>query len=392
MKNPIIGKSVTGPDFIGRKNQINSILKNLEKSDILIQGARRFGKSSVMKELQLRLQTLGIKCVYGDFEAIKSELDFYIKLETLIESSDKWWRWKKRFRIYKPFMGWLRTIRCLIINLEEGITFFRDSDKVDGSEIEVFKKKICDIIHKNRGFIIIIDEFSVAISQIKEDEARRIIDWLSELKEDNPNVKLIIGGSVSTTRILAHLNKINFLNKFSDHIIEGYSSADAKMYIQYHIDDISPSIIRRICNHIGTPYIPFFLAVFIRQIQYRIEKRESLSDELIDDVYEKEMLGGVGREKFGSYADRLHQYDEYKRKLINVILSYLCMADKPIRVSTLQVYLADKMGHVDKTVFNNLLYDLEHEFYITVSPKKSEKMVLFKSKLLRDWWREFYAD
>ncbi|HWQ65895.1 MAG TPA: ATP-binding protein, partial [Methanospirillum sp.] len=90
MKNPIIGRSVIGPDFIGRKDQINSILKDLKHSDILIQGARRFGKTSIMKEIQSRLQNQGFQCVYGDFETIKSEYDFYFKLLVLIESSNKW--------------------------------------------------------------------------------------------------------------------------------------------------------------------------------------------------------------------------------------------------------------------------------------------------------------
>jgi len=392
MKNPVIGKSVSGPDFFGRENSIKLILKDLEKTDIILQGARRFGKSSIMKEIQSRLESQNVKCLYGDFESIKSETDFLLKMEILIDSTNKWVRWKKKFILSNPITSKIMSLKRF--EIPELKVEFEPTPTKNPNEPDLItiKKSMFEKISDSKQIVIIIDEFSVALSQISKEEARSIIQWISTVKEEKKNVKFIIGGSVSTTRLLTYLNEKSFLDKFSNYLIEGYTKKEAHEYIRHHLNNTSSQICNRICNQIGSPYVPFFLAVFIRQIQIRIENGEKLSVNLVDDVYEKEMLGAIGKERFSAYADRLQEYDKKKNDLICAILNRLCREHKPIKVTVLYQYLVDTHRLIDLKILFDLLFELEHEFYITLSGKKPEKMILFKSKLLKDWWREIYAD
>jgi hypothetical protein len=392
MKNPVIGKSVTGSDFFGRQNTIKLILKELEKTDILLQGARRFGKSSIMKEIQIHLQSQNTQCLYGDFESIKSETDFFKKMEEIIDSTNKWLRWKKKFIWIIPIISKIMSLKRFEMN-EVKVEFEpTPTKKLNESDLIIIKENLFEKIPNSKPLVIIIDEFSIALSQMGKEEAKSIIHWISTVKEEKKNVKFIIGGSVSTTRLLTQLKEKSFLDRFSNHLIEGYTKQEAVQYIRHHLNNTSSQICNRICSQIGSPYVPIFLAVFIRQIQIRIENGEKLSVNLVDDVYEREMLGAIGKERFSAYADRLQEYDTKKNDLICAILNRLCRETNPIKVTVLHQYIEDIHGLIDPKSLSDLLYELEHEFYITLSGKKPDQTILFKSKLLKDWWREIYAD
>jgi hypothetical protein len=66
-----------GEMFVGREREINNILQNMDSRSYAILGGRRIGKTSMVKQIQLRLQSQGYKVLDLDCDEVMNYEEFY---------------------------------------------------------------------------------------------------------------------------------------------------------------------------------------------------------------------------------------------------------------------------------------------------------------------------
>jgi len=71
-----------GRDFFDREEKIEEIFRSLKRNNILLISPRRYGKTSVMKEVIRRLSERGDLCLFLDIMYVDAPEQFLIELAT----------------------------------------------------------------------------------------------------------------------------------------------------------------------------------------------------------------------------------------------------------------------------------------------------------------------
>ena len=145
----------------------------------------------------------------------------------------------------------------------------------------------------------------------------------------------------------------------------------------------------RILELVGTP-IPYFIQVFISQLQNRcVNSKIEVNIPSIEKIYNEDVLGVTCKSYFQIYYDRLKYYEKINEKTAKVLLKNLSLVGQVQREELYQAYLKEKQLNNDQDGFNNLMSDLENDFYIRLNYEKNS--YVFYSKILKDWWRRYYS-
>ena len=117
------------------------------------------------------------------------------------------------------------------------------------------------------------------------------------------------------------------------------------------------------------------------------------SPDLVDEIYEREMLSLRGHADLAHYEDRLSLY--FSRPLlpfVNAILTETAVSGLltvPVLRELCEEYASKELCPDDKLA--EIMHVLEHDGYLG----KQAGGFVFASRLLRDWWRksheEFYT-
>ena len=91
MQNPFYyGRVVEGAAFINRKDEIRLLSSDLERGQsIILFSPRRYGKTSLIKQVIKKLQRKKIACFYIDLYTITSLDEFYTNYSTAIAANLK---------------------------------------------------------------------------------------------------------------------------------------------------------------------------------------------------------------------------------------------------------------------------------------------------------------
>ena len=132
---------------------------------------------------------------------------------------------------------------------------------------------------------------------------------------------------------------------------------------------------------------------------YQLWKREqrALVAEDVDTVFAALIVGSGARTRLQHFHSRIWQYyAEPKRSLAYSLLGQISLSGSGLGRSTLfqetERALADlgiALPPLDRRqTFNQLLLDLEHDFYVV---EVEEAVYDFASGVLKSWWRKHHA-
>ena len=158
-------------------------------------------------------------------------------------------------------------------------------------------------------------------------------------------------------------------------------------------DDIPQRLIARL----GRP-IPLFMQMATQDL-YRLWKREQrkIVATDVDTVFDAMIVGSAARTRLQHFHSRIRQYyADPKRSIAYALLGQISVSDSGLRRVTLlqetERLLADLgvtlPAHERSQMFNQLLLDLENDFYIV---EGEEEVYDFASGVLKSWWRKYYA-
>jgi uncharacterized protein len=391
-----VGGPATGDDFIDRINETKLILQKIEKDNVILVAPRRFGKTSIMLRVKDELETQRKKAIFLEVENIRTPAEFItemimslteIKNKThnqivisLLEKSGSWI--EAHFaEIETPVIK--ATLRGKILS------------ELNEDWQSIAKKFISTLSDSNERIYFVIDEFPIAIQNMKivnAGEAKQFLQWFRKLRTISRNVKFLVGGSVSIDNIVREAGGIALINDFDRVKIDGFEKTVALSVSKQIIGKKYRSEIgEKILGCIGEPYIPYFLMITLSQINDEHELHgEKITEDLVEIVYNKKILGSQGRHYFQHYSDRLVErcnYSEMGEKVSRAILGKICLTDYYDIELAFGVY-KQETGDADRSKFMDLIANLENDFYIEVDRVRGLK---FYSKMLSDWWRIYHV-
>lgn len=175
MKNPFLyGEEVTGEYFCNRKQEIGQFVKYAQNSNkVLLYSPRRWGKTSLIKEVVSRLPQKSCPVIYADLYAVSNEDEF---IQTVAGA------------FAKAFAGPLDKIVHALKNIlksfipkimlepsgETSIEFGFDSSKNKFALAEELLDAISSYMKKKHKGLIIFDEFQ-QIGELATDRLEKIL-------------------------------------------------------------------------------------------------------------------------------------------------------------------------------------------------------------------------
>jgi len=389
-----VGSPATGDDFIDRERETAFILSTIEKDHVMLVAPRRFGKTSIMLNIEKSLQSRQHPCVFLEVENVTSPGEFITDLVTaLIECEGA----SHKTRFFSAL----------------GKVFARVQENIDEIETPAFRarlrshlraeladdwyekaKKIDEIIGEiTVPVCVILDEFPVAIQNMEDDDARKFLHWFRRLRQVSPGVRFIVGGSVSIDHVVYNVGGIAVINDFRRVNIGGFEEDVALSVIEHVFRgegwEYSPEIGRAVLDSVGDPYIPYFIMILLSGLKEEVDISGGVpSPALVERVYNRRILGSEGRHYFEHYSRRLRiLYTEQEAKAARAILGKVSVAES-LPMSIAYDIFRRNYGSGDEDAFRGLLAQLNHDFYVTSEIPGELK---FYSKMLRDWWRIYYA-
>jgi hypothetical protein len=396
MASNIVGTVVRGSDFFGREDLISQIWEKLRTTNVLLAGPRRFGKTSVLYNL-LDEPRNGSKVVHIDLEPVKEPVDFVVTLLDKLREDQK-------------IMNFLRTgviqVKEILQGVEVHLNVGEDVDvrfglkeRLKDNWREVGESILKRLEAYEQNLVILLDEFSMMIEnfldgRLQENEVREFLLWFRRLRID-PSMtrcKFVVASSVSIDQYLSKLGVIAAFNDFEKVVVGEFEDVKtAVLFLEELFKGkrwlISKQGMRKILELVGPP-IPYFIQVLASEVIKECKKKR-VTPKAIEEIYHESVLGASCKTYFQHYYDRLKHYDIQSERAAKKLLRELSLAGEIERDQCYQMFLKETQQQADIDGFNNLMSDLENDFYIRFLAESNS--FVFFSKILRDWWLRYYS-
>ena len=256
--------------------------------------------------------------------------------------------------------------------------------------------------------LFIIDEFpDMLLNLSREDEGllRGFLAWF-RTQRLNPaptrdSIRWLVGGSVNLAGTLDARGLVDLINDLEDISLPLLTDSDIETFLTEMLggrgvpfdDDVSQRLIARL----GRP-ISFFMQMATQDL-YRLWKRtqRKIVATDVDTVFDAMVVGSAARTRLQHFHSRIRQYyADPKGSIAYALLGQISVSDSGLRRATLlqetERLLADLgvtlPAHERSQMFNQLMLDLENDFYIVES---EEGFYDFASGVLKSWWRKYHA-
>ena len=263
---------------------------------------------------------------------------------------------------------------------------------------------------RNTGvpILFVIDEFpDMLLNLSRDDEAllREFLAWFRTQRQ-NPapardSIRWLVGGSVNLAGTLDAIGLVDLINDLEDISLPPLTNRDIETFVKEMLsgrdvpfdDDVAQRLIARL----GRP-IALFMQMATQDL-YRLWKREQrkIVATDVDTVFDAMIVGSAARTRLQHFHSRIRQYyADPKRSIAYALLGQISVSGSGLRRTTLlqetERLLADLgstlPAHERRQMFNQLLLDLENDFYIV---EVEEGFHDFASGVLKSWWRKYYA-
>ena len=263
---------------------------------------------------------------------------------------------------------------------------------------------------RNTGvpILFVIDEFpDMLLNLSRENEAllREFLAWF-RTQRLNPapakdSIRWLVGGSVNLAGTLDALGLVDLINDLEDVSLPPLTDGDIETFVKEMLsgrdvpfdDDVAQRLIARL----GHP-IPLFMQMATQDL-HRLWKREQrrIVATDVDTVVDAMIVGSVARTRLQHFHSRINQYyADSKRSIAHALLGQVSVSGSGLRRATLlqetERALADLgvtlPAHERRQRFNQLLRDLENDFYLV---EVDDEIYDFASGVLKSWWRRYHA-
>ncbi|MCB1781642.1 MAG: ATP-binding protein [Candidatus Competibacteraceae bacterium] len=399
------GAPVDSADLRFRDAFLAELWETLRTRHVLLTAPRRTGKTSVMDHLR-DFPKHGFTVIYQNVQDLTHPADFFQAiLDTLHDQHPE---------IVKHLaQGWKLLTDTLNKVTEFGIAGFkirlRDTDPDWKDHWRQHGDRFLDQVRKQESSILlIVDELPDMLFNLKREHPavlREFLAWFRAQRQDphpsKDRARWLIGGSVNLSGTLDGLGLVDLINDLDDvplpvladtHVIEFVQSMLARRGV-----DFEETVPEQLRAHLGRP-IPLFMQMATQEL-YRSWKKapRKLVSADVDRIFAQLVVSTAAQDKLQHYYSRIAKYYEEPRlSAAHALLGQISLSPADLSRTALTQEFERYLTEAGQTVpayerkrhFNQLLHDLENDFYIS---EIAENQYDFASGLLKAWWKKYYA-
>lgn len=380
---PSTGGAVAPKNIVGREKEIDIFWSILEKQGIALFAERRFGKSSILRKMASDGQK-GFITIYKPIEGISSPENLAavlldrVKEMNLIDEGV--------FKILESFYN--RTTD--LVEEVKGVKLKKLEYTWQKQIFYLFEKLIEK--HKDKKIVIMLDEFSIFLDGLKNEEATKIIGFLRNITFENKfkNVRFVYCGSIGIDLVLDKIKKdghnvgdpINHMDKFE---LQAFTNANAVFFgkclnLGCNLN-LNHELIEKICNR--SDNIPYFIDCVFNIIS---KANKIVTLEIIEDSFEEILNDTKGKTSIKHFYDRIELF--YPNSIISVyILNIISKSTIVLTETEIFNNVLSNTTETNRIEINKEIERLMNDGYLYRVIKDGERAYDFKYSLLKSWWK-----
>ena len=390
------GRWVNGNDFFDRERELQILEVQVRAGNhVLLNGQRRMGKTSVVRELGRRVEAKGWIFLFTDVEGAVCAED---AIADIARAAHPVRKISTRFAI--GMKRWLNDNIEEISALDFGVKIRAGLDA--GSWRRHGEQLLCDCAAQDEPVLLVIDELPIFLKRMlhHDGDARRVDEFLSWLRgvvqalgEGSP--VLILSGSIGLEPLVQRLgipDRINYLYPFR----LGPWDRDTSIRCFNHLAEsyrlsVEDGVAKEVYEKLGIGIPHHVQSFFARLRDFTVmQGRDRVTVEDVGDVYRNALLGPSGQNDLVHYETRLKEgLEDGSYSIAMEILAEAATQDMftPDAQRCLERLYArvidDAPGHIASA-----LEVLVHDGYLEVGDDGHR----FPSRLLKDWWSARFRD
>ncbi len=392
--NITTGSPVSGEDFFDRKETLKHVWDTLSTDSVLLAAPRRVGKTSLMQKLYEEPQNgFDVLLIDGQFYATPEDLVAELAVISGELRADsryffRKWAGENAHEVEKMELWELKSV-------------FRKV--VQGRWSSAATEILSDLVMDGAKVLIVIDELPILLHNLMSrsrngfEQSQDILEWLRHVRQEptlRPHVRQVLGGSIGLPRIASALGCSNRICDLCTIDVGPFDRETAKALATALLASrqvsLSEATMDAFLDQIET-FLPLFIQIMASAVAAESQRRNQPVDaDLIRECYEQRALGSQFRSQFEEYYERLDRYySPQEARIARIILRELAISRGPLSKSHLLGIYQKELGPVaNPEEFDLFLTWLRDDFYLA---DDGANTISFKSRWLRDWWREHHA-
>lgn len=380
---PSTGGAVATGDIVGRDNEISDLWSILEKQGIAFFAERRFGKSSILRKMDADVQD-GFISIYKPIEGVSSPENLASELLDRVKEMDL-----IEERVSKKIENFYNKATDAVEEIP-GLKLKKVEYSWQKKLLYLFRKLIEK--QKDKLIVIMLDEFSIFLDKLPNDEASAVIGFFRNITFENEfeNIRFVYCGSIGIDLVLDKIKKNGHnigdpLNHMDEYELETFSGENA-IYFGKCLNlgcrlDLTDELIKEICER--SDNIPYFIDIIFDRIS---KSRKNTIKEKIEDAFEEIVNDTKGKASIKHFYDRIELF--YPNPEISIyILNFVSKSTMMVTETEIASNVLINTTEIKRFEINKEIERLKNDGYLFRESKEEERAYDFKYSLLKLWWK-----
>ncbi|HOC91117.1 MAG TPA: hypothetical protein PKH33_01975 [bacterium] len=392
----ITGNAVVGENYLSTRKFLVDDLRDylLKGKSVLIDSPRRFGKTSVIKELAFQEESQNnIKVLFLDIESEKTVVAF---CKAFFRKALSLFPTKERNERLKTFFGDTWNMIAGRVKKIGGHEFELElSEKTRDYDFEKWKEVINALLSGRptggEKVVFAFDEFPDLILSLKENadsaadftrEADSLLAWLRSLRQESGQHTFVFCGSINLNYTLDAISARHRINDLERLVVPVMDKGETEKLlatlfssIDINVEPAAMEFLSGICMG-GPPYYGQIVAK-----EFKSGRVKSIDVETAMGLVDN-MICGENHDLRHLRTRMNKLFSSSELMVAKLILKALCGAEAMPEKRIYDEYIS---GKCDYELFAAILGRLTHEGYVMREPEAGGG-IRFVSPLFKKWW------
>ncbi len=388
---------MSGDRFWDREHELSELSRLLrEGANVSLVAPRRVGKTSVMRELAIRLER-HFTCLHVDLQKCRDAKDAVVELSLATRDHvNLWGRTKEVFRNVLASVESLK-LEDVAIKIQDGVA---------GDWAAKGDRLLEELAKSDPPIILLIDEIPILVNRLLKGpdhevtperiaKADRFVSWLRAATiRHRASIRFVIAGSIGLEPVLRQGGLSAAFNTFTPFELEPWDDETAHDCLgalanNYGIE-LSSGAPEQVTHLLGC-CIPHHVQLFWSHLHDDAIRggRSAVGPDDVDRVYRERMLSSRGHTELSHFEERLHLVlGPRVLPLALDLLTEAAVSGRLTQEAALRI-TRDIEGSGDDASnrLRTVLGILEHDGYLCTQ----DGDFVFVSRLVRDWWERRFS-
>jgi len=380
---PSTGGTVAPKDVVGRDKEIELFWNILKKQGIALFAERRFGKSSILRKMAAN-GLKGFIVLYAPIEGVStpenlaSELIDRVKEMNLIDEG-------VLMRLENLYN------KATDVVEEVGSVKLKKLEYNWQKQLYLLLNKLIEK-NKDKPIVIMLDEFSIFLSKLKNDVASTIIGFLRNITFEDKfkKIRFVYCGSIGIDLVLDKIkqegqNIGDPINHMYKHELQPFTYENA-MFFGNCLNlgcnlNLPQKLIEQICERSNN--IPYFIDYIFDNI-WKSNKLNMLK--AVEEAFEEILNDTKGKASIKHFYNRIDQF--YPNPKISIyVLNFVSKSVGAVTEREIANNVLSNTTKTDRIEINEEIERLVNDGYLIRTTENKERAYDFKYSLLKSWWR-----